>query len=256
MKTKAGFIVFVCIILLALSTTDLVTAQQFNSDNYITMPFGSETVVLTSGLRNSGFAASYALLPDFEFFTQAFLFWDDEDQQTPQHFNLLLYAKYQFWENSAKTGGGAFFLGMGKSPSYWRQTELVETDKNMWTALPVTFPLFKNTLSLDLMPGATYDWTSSSWGFTYSTRLALYKVIPQTAIVAEVFGTEGQLYSKPEYKIGLRWEPNDKVIPAITYGGYLDGSSGGASFEIGVIIISPTFLKIPTKKAKTDQPMD
>ena len=252
MKTKTRFILFGCIILFIAGASVPVLAQQFNTDNYVTMPYGTETVVLTSGLRNSGFAASYALLPNFEFFTQGFLFWDNEDQQTPQHFNLLLYAKYQFWENKNKNGGGAFFLGLGKSPSYWQKTELVETDKNMWTALPVTIPLFNNTLSLDVMPGFTYDWTSRSWGFTYSARLALYRVIPQTAIVAEAFGTEGQLYSQPEYKIGLRWEPNDKIVPAITYGGYFDGTKGASRFEIGVIIISPTFLKIPIKKSKQD----
>lgn len=248
MKAKKGFIIFACLMLFIVSTTTPVMAQQFNTDNYVTMPYGTETVVLTSGLRNSGFAASYALLPDFEFFTQGFLFWDNEDQQTPQHFNLLLYAKYQFWENKEKNGGGAVFLGMGKSPSYWQNTEFIQTDENIWTAVPVTIPLFRNTLSWDIMPGVTYDWTSSSWGFTYSTRLALYKVIPKTAIVAEAFGTEGQLYSKPEYRIGLRWEPNDKIVPAITYGGYFDGTKGASRFEIGVIIISPSFLKIPTKK--------
>lgn len=224
-------------------------AQQFNTDNYLTMPHGTETVVLTVGSRNAGFAASYALLPNFEFFTQGFLFWEDEDFKTPQHFNLLLYAKYQFWENAAKNGGGGVFLGLGKTPGYWQETELIQTHRNIWTAVPVTFPLFNNTLSLDVMPGLTYDWSNATgegdaWGFTYSTRLAIYKVIPETAIVAEVFGTEGDLYSQPEYKVGLRWEPNDTIVPAISYGGNINGDKGGARFEIGVMIFSPPFLKI------------
>ncbi|TNF40404.1 MAG: hypothetical protein EP311_09005, partial [Cytophagales bacterium] len=66
-----------------------VFGQQFNTDNYLTMPHGTETVVLTTGSRNAGFAASYALLPNFEFFTQGFFFWEDEQSQSPQHFNLL-----------------------------------------------------------------------------------------------------------------------------------------------------------------------
>jgi hypothetical protein len=60
------------------------------------------------------------------------------------------------------------------------------------------------------MPGALVDLDygnnkETAWGFTYSTRIAVYKVIPQTAIVAEVYGTEGKAYSKPECKVGLRW---------------------------------------------------
>jgi hypothetical protein len=97
------------------------------------------------------------------------------------------------------------------------------------------------------MPGALVDLDygnnkETAWGFTYSTRVAVYKVIPQTAIVAEFYGTEGKAYSKPEYKVGLRWEPNSYIIPAITYGGCFDGSPG-AGFEIGVVIFSPQFLK-------------
>lgn len=52
----------------------------------------------------------------------------------------------------------------------------------------------------------------------------------------------GELYSKPEYKIGIRWEPNNTVIPALTYGAAFDGSKS-SRFEIGVIIITPPFLK-------------
>ncbi len=248
MKNKYTLTLFMLILLF-----NSGKAQQFNTDNYLTMPHGTETVVLTTGSRNAGFAASYALIPKFEFFVQGFLFWEDKDRQTPQHFNLLLYAKYQFWENASKTGGAGVFLGLGKTPGYWQKTELIQTHESIWTAVPVTFPLFKNTLSPDVMPGLTYDWSDAAgdggaWGFTYSTRLAIYKVIPKTAIVGEVFGTEGGLYSQPEYKVGLRWEPNDKIVPAITYGGNINGDKGGARLEIGVIVFSPRFLKIGAKK--------
>ena len=45
------------------------------------------------------------------------------------------------------------------------------------------------------MPGALYDWSSNNtegpaWGFSYATRMAVYKIIPETAIVAEVYGTD------------------------------------------------------------------
>lgn len=224
-------------------------AQQFNTDNYLSMPHGTGTFVLTTGQRNAGMASSFALIPNWEFFAQVFLFWENEQELSPQHFNLQVYTKYMFWVNEKNTGGGAVFLGIGKSPGYWEQTEFIETHRNVWTALPITIPFFNNAVSLDLMPGALYDWSNRqagepAWGFTYSTRLAVYKIIPQTAIVAEVYGTEGAAYSRPEYKVGLRWEPNNTVVPAITYGGTFDGSRG-ARLEIGVIIVSPQFLKKP-----------
>ena len=226
-----------------------VNAQQFNSDNYLAMPHGTVTTVLTGGMRNSGVVASFALMPKWEFFAQAFLFWEDEKELIPQHFNTQLYAKYMFWVNKQNTGGGAVFLGFGKSPGYWQQTEFVQTHRNIWTAVPITIPLFNNTISWDLMPGALYDWSNGvedkpAWGFTYSTRVAVYKVIPKTAIVAEVYGTEGEAYSRPEYKVGLRWEPNNTVVPALTYGGTFDGTPG-AGLEIGVMIFSPQFLRKP-----------
>jgi len=58
----------------------------------------------------------------------------------------------------------------------------------------------------------------------------------------EMYGSEGSAYSNPEYKIGLRWEPNDFIIPAISYGSRLNGGYG-AGFEIGIVIYSPQFLK-------------
>lgn len=65
---------------------------------------------------------------------------------------------------------------------------------------------------------------------------------PKTAIVGEVYGTEGQAYSTPEYKVGLRWEPNDYIIPAITYSSNFEGGLG-AGLEIGIVIFAPQFLK-------------
>lgn len=95
------------------------------------------------------------------------------------------------------------------------------------------------------MPGATYNQEygtqkETAWGFLYSSRLAIYKIVPQSAIVAEVFGTEGDAYSKPQYKAGVRWE-SKYVIAALTYGGAVDGSQGGG-IEFGVMVLTPPFL--------------
>ncbi len=222
-------------------------AQQFNSDNYLVMPHGTGTFVLTSGERNSTIISSFALIPKFEFFIQANLFWEDKKLQTPQHFTTTLYAKYQVWINKEKNGGLGAFLGVGNSPGYYNLQDYLNPHKNYWTAVAYTLPLFNNNLYWDIMPGAVVDFdteesNNTAWGFTYSTRLNIYGIIPKSAIVAELYGTEGRTYSRPEYKIGLRWEPNDFIIPALTYGNNLSGT-GAAGFEFGLVIFTPQYLK-------------
>ena len=222
-------------------------SQQFNSDNYLTMPHGTGTFVLTAGERNSTLLMSFALIDRFEFFAQGNLFRDYRMEETPQHFTTTVYAKYMFWKNKTNTAGGGVFLGFGKSPGYFNQTEFTQLHKNVWTAVPITIPLLNNMISWDIMPGAMVDLDygnnkETAFGFTWSTRLAVYKIIPKTAIVGEIYGTEGEAYSKPEFKVGLRWEPNDYIIPAITYGACLDGSLG-AGFEIGIVIYTPQYIK-------------
>jgi hypothetical protein len=61
----------------------------------------------------------------------------------------------------------------------------------------------------------------------------VYDVIPQTAIVGEVFGTTGEAYSKPSYRFGLRWE-SPKLVVAGTFSAAFDGSDG-AGFELGIM---------------------
>jgi hypothetical protein len=211
------------------------------------MPHGTGTFVITTGERNSAMISSFALIENFEFFVQAFLFRDGRVDNYPQHFTTTVYAKYMFWENSTTTGGGAVFFGFGQSPSYFNETQFNRLNRNFWTAVPITFPFFNNSLSWDLMPGALVNFEDDNdqkteWGFTWSTRLAIYKIIPKTAIVGEVYGTEGEAYSTPEYKVGLRWEPNDYIIPAITYSSNLEGGLG-AGLEVGIVIFAPQFLK-------------
>ena len=238
-------------------SSNKLQAQQFNSDSYLVMPHGTGTFVLTAGERNSVFLSSFALVPKFEFFAQANLFWEDQAIESPQHFSTSLYAKYSIWVNQRKNAGLSVFLGWGHSPSYYKKDEYLNDHKNYWSALTYTVPLFNNTISWDLMPGAMVDLEygetkESAWAFTYSSRLNIYKVIPKTAIVAEIYGTEGQIYSEPEYKVGLRWEPNDYIIPAFTYGNNISGT-GAAGFEVGLIIFTPQYLKKEFIKNNTIQ---
>jgi hypothetical protein len=190
---------------------------------------------------------TFALLPGFELNFQSTLFWEDKANNYPQHFSTNIFGKYMFWVNKNNNGGAAVFLGLGRSPGFYTQGDYTALHRNYWTALPLTIPFFKGAVSWDIMPGALVDLDygnnkETAWGFTYGTRVAIYKIIPKTAIVGELYGTSGEAYSAPEYKVGLRWEPNDYIVPAVSYGAQLDGSKG-AGFEIGVIIFSPQFLK-------------
>ncbi|MBS2210766.1 hypothetical protein KEM09_05115 [Carboxylicivirga mesophila] len=239
-------ILFITIVLLPITGNE-VLSQQFNSDNYLTMPHGTGTFVLSTGERNSAMYATFSLLPKFELNFSSALFWEDKKANSPQHFSTNIFGKYMFWVNDANTGGAAMFLGVGRAPGYYNQSGYSAFHKNYWTAIPITFPLFNNAISWDIMPGALVDFDYGSnkkkaWGFTWSTRVAIYKIIPRTGIVAEVYGIEGEISSKTEYKVGLRWEPNDYIIPAISYGSCFDGSSA-SGFEFGIIIFTPPFLK-------------
>lgn len=224
-----------------------VEAQQYNSDNYVVMPHGVATSILTVGERNSCLSLSLALVPKFEFAFSSNMFWDDKKVNAPQHFTTTAYAKYSVWVNNKNNGGLAALLGMGRSPSYYGKTQFVEFHKNYWTAIAATFPLFNNKLSLDLYPGALLDIgygekKELAWGFTYSTRLTINEIIPKFFLVGELYGTAGKAYSQPEYKVGVQWTPNSFIIPSISFGSQLNGNQG-AGFEFGVVIYSPPFLK-------------
>ncbi len=221
-------------------------AQQFNSDNYLTMPHGTATFVVTHGQRTSAMISSFALAPNWEFFVQANLLWKDEKDDAAEHFSTNLYAKYMFFENAAKSGGFAVMGGLGGNPGYYKRGELTNSFRTVWAASPLTLPFVGNKVLLDLMPGFEADFDrggskATSWLFTYSTRVAIYGIIPNSAIVAEVYGSKGQGPSHSEYKAGLRWEPNPLFALAATYGATLDGSPG-AGAEVGFILFTPRFL--------------
>jgi len=136
--------------------------------------------------------------------------------------------------------------GTGMDPGYLGTYGLKDAFKTYWTNAPATIPLFDNKLSWDIMPGAsitmdygTHDVTAAA--FTYSTRLAYYPTSPTWSIVGEVFGAEGDVTSIPEYKVGPRWEPNQHVVLALTYGQEFNGSNG-AGWEVGAMLFTPPFL--------------
>jgi hypothetical protein len=73
-------------------------------------------------------------------------------------------------------------------------------------------------------------------GHAWCSRAAVYKVIPQSAIVGEVFGTAGEAYAEPSYRVGVRWE-SPRLVVAATYGNSFSGS-GSPRFEIGAFFLT------------------
>ncbi|MGW8283290.1 MAG: hypothetical protein ACWGON_08335 [Gemmatimonadota bacterium] len=220
-------------------------AQQFNSDNYLAMPHGTVTSLLTVGTEYSALLLSAALVRDWEFFAGAFLTWDDPETGASSKFSTTLYAKYMFYENKAKNGGFAVAAGMGSYPGYYEDGVIADPATTFWAIPQLSIPLFAGSLLWDLNPGVTLntdygDDKTTEVGFTYSTRAALYGLIPKSAIVGEVYGAEGGAYTPIQYRIGVRWEPSKYFVAAMTWSEAFDGEPSGG-FEVGILAFSPRF---------------
>lgn len=216
-------------------------AQQFNSDNQWTAPHGVGTVVATAGEEYSTFLLVAALLRDWEFNVGVTSYYGDLEGQTEKHDTGTLYAKYRIFENPQQTGGMAIMAGSGVNPSHIEAGATTETFKSWWANLVYTIPFLDGRVGWDLMPGVVFNQSqdnreNAAWGMTYSSRVAVYDIVPQSAVVAEVFGTTGEAYAKPSYRFGVRWE-SKKLIIAATYSNTFDGS-GGAGFEIGLMYLT------------------
>ena len=213
-------------------------AQQFAGDNQWTAPHGVSTQVLTVGEEFSQYYFVLAAIENLELNAQFIHYYDDPRDRTESHTSSLFYAKYRFSENDAGTAGYSVFIGTGQNPDYLDQGVVTQAFDSYFSTLTATYAWNNDRFRLDVMPGFTAnldqgDTGETAWGFTYGSRLAIYDVIPQSAIVAEVFGTTGEAYAPPSYRAGVRWE-GKKWVVAGTYSDAFDGS-GGAGFEIGII---------------------
>jgi len=193
-------------------------------------------LIATAGQEYSAVLAVAALFPDWEFNAGVTRYYGDLESQTDQHDTGILYVKKRIFENEQQTGGLALMGGTGVDPSHLEAGVVTDTFKSWWGSLVYTIPFRDGQVTWDLVPGflANLDQDKeddTAWGFTYSSRLAIYDIIPQSAIVAEVFGTTGEAESDPRYRFGVRWE-SKKFVIAATYSDAFDGS-GGAGFEIG-----------------------
>jgi hypothetical protein len=233
------------IMLVFLSETSF--AQQFNSDSWLSKTHGTVTIIPTAGQRNTMLMTTYSLFPKWEFTIAGYMYNNDGSPLTDDGYSASLYAKYMFYQNKNGTGGASVKAGTGMRPG-----TINGEDKNKnafqsyWTNFPCTIPFFNNKVSLDLMPGVSVSKNygqdqSIAWGFTYSTRLAWYPFDYKWSAVGEVFGTEGEQNAIPEYKFGIRWEPSQYAVFAITFGQEFNGKEG-AGFEFGIMLFSPPFV--------------
>lgn len=220
-------------------------AQQFNSDNYLAMPRGMSTTTVTAGTEFSGILVSFALLDGWEFFTGAFMSYEDVNAGRSASWSAVLMGKYMVYENRARNGGVGVTVGTGNNPGHLEQDRVTTSFKTFFVTPQVSLPLFGGAVSWDLNPGVQLardqgEGGERSWDFTYSTRAAVYGLVPESAVVAEVFGTAS--VTEPQYRVGVRWEGASSVIvPAVSWSQGFDGAASGG-FEVGFTMFTPRFL--------------
>jgi hypothetical protein len=235
-------------------------AQQFSSDSWLSKKHGVITLIPTVGQRNTMLMNTYSLFPKWEFTMAAYLYNDDDNPNTNDGYSSSLYLKYMFYQNKSETGGAAVKAGTGMFPGYINEDGRVkDAFKTYWTNMPVTIPFLNNKLPVDFMPGASTtinfgDKNNTAWAFTYAVRVAWYPIAPDASLVLEVFGASGEAGSIPEYKTGVRWEPSQYAVFALTYGQEFNGTNG-AGFEFGIMLFTPPFtcFRGCEKKKKKDK---
>ncbi len=240
-----------CLVLMSQSAA----AQQFNSDNQWVAPHGVATIIPTVGQEYSMFQLVAALLPETEFNIGIIHYWEDTVDRSEAHNTGSFYVKRRLSENEAGTGGWAVMGGTGVYPGYLAEGEVTNTFKSWWANGIYTIPFRDGAITWDLLPGFLVnldkDQTGkNAWGMTYSTRVAVYKIIPHSAIVAEVFGATGEAYAEPTFRIGVRWE-SPRVIVAATYGNSFHGA-GWPRFELGAMFLTNQLKFLCLGKCRKD----
>ena len=223
-------------------------AQQFNSDSYISKPHGMVTSILTTGEHTTMYMMTFSLFPNWEFTAAGYIYNTDADRKTAEGTQGSLYAKYMFYENKEKTGR---LRGQGRLR---HEAELHPRRRGVQDLLPDLLderarddPVFRQRALVGHHAGLERDaelrrererrpGPSRTRRASPGTRRA-----PVWAIVGEAFGATGEAKLDPEYKVGLRYEPNAHVNIALSYGAKFNGDKG-AGWEIGAMLFCPPFL--------------
>ena len=234
---KINFI-SLCLSIVAMGATPVVQAQQFVGDNQWVAPYGVSTLVATVGEEYSQVYWVSSLVPEWEFNVQVIEYYDDYTNDNEGYTAANLFVKRRLSENEAGTAGYAIVGGTGQFPEHLERGTVTNALETWWVTGVATYSFADDRILLDVLPGVTLNTDygekeETAWGFTYSSRLAIYDVIPQSALVGEVFGTAGEAYSDPAYRLGIRWE-GKKWVVAGTYSNSFNGD-GGAGFELGVM---------------------
>jgi hypothetical protein len=180
-----------------------ISAQQFNSDSWLSKTHGTVTIITTYGERNSMLMTTYSLFPKWEFTVAGYLYNNDGNPLTNDGYSTSLYAKYMFYQNKKETGSASVKAGTGMKPGTINgEDREKDAFQSYWVNFPCTIPFFKNKLSWDAMPGVSVTRNygqaeTTACAFTYSTRLAWTPFDPRWALVGEVFGNEGQVVAPP-----------------------------------------------------------
>ena len=226
------------ILFAAMASAPPAHAQQFAGDNQWVAPHGVGTFAATAGEEYAQLYAIAALIPEWEFNLQINWYYDDPRDETGSYTAVNVYAKRRLWENDAETQGYSVVFGTGAYPEHLEHGTVASAFQSWWAMVTATYGFLDDAMLLDILPGASVNLDESqtgetAWAFTYSSRLAVYGVVPQSALVGEVFGSAGEASAKPAYRVGVRWE-SPRWIVAGTYSAAFDGSPF-AGFEVGVI---------------------
>jgi len=233
-----GFVPRLLIVAAVVFLPNTTAAQQFAGDNQWVAPHGVGTFVVTAGEEFTQLYAIAALLPEWEFNAQFNFYYDDPRVGTDSYTGVNLYAKHRLSQNEAETGGYSVLFGTGLYPEHLERGTVAGAFQSWWLSTTATYPFANDRVMLDLVPGVAVNLDEqqtgeTAWGFTYASRLAMYGLVPQSALVGEVFGTAGEASAEPAYRAGVRWESPHWVV-AGTYSALFDGSRG-IGFEIGIL---------------------
>lgn len=228
-KAVANALLFVFLASLV-TVPDEARAQQFYGDNQWVAPHGVATLVGIAGTEYSQAIATAALIPEWEFNLSFVHTYDDPLTESSSYNSGSFYVKHRLSQNDRETAGYAIMAGTGLWPEHIVQGKVSGAGESWWANLNATYSFLDDSVLLDVLPGFVVDLDrerggETAWGFTYGSRVAIYDLIPQSAIVAEVFGTTGEASTEPSYRAGLRWE-SPKLIVALTYTDAFDGSAG------------------------------
>lgn len=237
-QVRKATLISLCLCIVTMGVAPVAHSQQFAGDNQWVAPYGVSTLVATVGEEYSQVYAISSLVPEWEFNAQITRYNDDYVNDEEGYTAASLYVKRRLSENEAGTAGYAFLAGTGQFPEHLEQGEVSNALESWWVMGVATYGFADDRILLDILPGVTLNTEhgeedETAWGFTYSSRVAIYDVIPQSALVAEVFGTAGEAYADPAYRFGVRWE-GKKWIVAATYSNAFNGN-GGAGFELGLM---------------------